>query len=62
MMKHLKRFVAITISMVMAFQFCTNDFYLYAETEPADPDQTESTPGTGTEETTDASDPGGGFN
>lgn len=46
----------------MAFQFCTNDFYLYAETEPADPDQTESTPGTGTEETTDASDPGGGFN
>lgn len=59
MMKHLKRFVAITISMVMAFQFCTNDFYLYAETEPADPDQTESTPGTGTEETTDASDPGG---
>lgn len=43
MMKHLKRFVAITISMVMAFQFCTNDFYLYAETEPADPDQTEVT-------------------
>lgn len=43
MMKHLKRFVAITISMVMAFQFCTNDFYLYAETEPADPGQTEVT-------------------
>ncbi|OUP55734.1 hypothetical protein B5F14_10055, partial [Faecalitalea cylindroides] len=43
MMKHLKRFVAIMISMVMAFQFCTNDFYLYAETEPADPDQTEVT-------------------
>lgn len=42
-MKHLKRFVAITISMVMAFQFCTNDFYLYAETELADPDQTEVT-------------------
>ena len=43
MMKHLKRFVAITISMVMAFQFCTNDFYLYAETEPADPGQTQVT-------------------
>ena len=43
MMKHLKRFVAITISIVMAFQFCTNDFYLYAETEPADPGQTEVT-------------------
>lgn len=43
MIKHLKRFVAITISMVMAFQFCTNDFYLYAETEPADPGQTEVT-------------------
>lgn len=42
-MKHLKRFVAITISMVMAFQFCTNDFYLYAETEPADPGQTQVT-------------------
>lgn len=42
-MKHLKRFVAITISMVMAFQFCTNDFYLYAQTEPADPDQTQVT-------------------
>lgn len=27
----------------MAFQFCTNDFYLYAETEPADPGQTEVT-------------------
>lgn len=43
MMKHLKRFVAITISMVMAFQFCTNDFYLYAETEPAGPGQTQVT-------------------
>ncbi|WP_462246642.1 InlB B-repeat-containing protein, partial [Faecalitalea cylindroides] len=43
MMKHLKRFVAVTISMVMAFQFCTNDFYLYAETEPADPGQTQVT-------------------
>lgn len=43
MMKHLKRFVAITISMVMAFQFCTNDFYLYAKTEPADPGQTQVT-------------------
>lgn len=43
MMKHLKRFVAITISMVMAFQFCTNDFYLYAATEPADPGQTQVT-------------------
>lgn len=43
MMKHLKRFVAITISMVMAFQFCTNDFYLYAQTGPADPDQTQVT-------------------
>ena len=46
----------------MAFQFCTNDFYLYALTEPTDPGQTESTPGTGTEETADTSDPGGGFN
>lgn len=27
----------------MAFQFCTNDFYLYAETEPADPGQTQVT-------------------
>ena len=36
MMKHLKRFVAVTISMVMAF-------YLYAETEPADPGQTQVT-------------------
>lgn len=62
MMKHLKRFVAITISMVMAFQFCTNDFYLYAETGTTDPEQTESTSGAGNEETTDASDPGGGFN
>ena len=43
MMKHLKRFVAITISMVMAFQFCTNDFYLYALTEPAGPGQTQVT-------------------
>lgn len=43
MMKHLKRFVAITISMVMAFQFCTNDFYLYAQTGPADPGQTQVT-------------------
>lgn len=29
----------------MAFQFCTNDFYLYAETEPADPGQTQVTNG-----------------
>lgn len=43
MMKHLKRFVAITISMVMAFQFCTNDFYLFAQTGPADPGQTQVT-------------------
>ena len=43
MMKHLKRFVAITISMVMAFQFCTNDFYLYAQTGTTDPGQTEVT-------------------
>lgn len=62
MMKHLKRFVAITISMVMAFQFCTNDFYLYAQTEPTDPGQTQETSGTGTDNTTEASDPGGGFN
>ena len=27
----------------MAFQFCTNDFYLYAETELADPGQTQVT-------------------
>ena len=27
----------------MAFQFCTNDFYLYAETEPAYPGQTQVT-------------------
>lgn len=27
----------------MAFQFCTNDFYLYAQTGPADPDQTQVT-------------------
>ena len=60
MMKHLKRFVAITISMVMAFQFCTNDFYLYAETGTTDPEQTESISGAGTEETADTSDPGGG--
>lgn len=60
MMKQLKRFVAITISMVMAFQFCTNDFYLYAETGTTDPEQTESTSGAGTEETVDTSDPGGG--
>lgn len=59
-MKHLKRFVAITISMVMAFQFCTNDFYLYAETGTTDPEQTESTSGVGTEETADTSDPGVG--
>lgn len=59
MMKQLKRFVAITISMVMAFQFCTNDFYLYAETGTTDPEQTESTSGAGTEETVDTSDPGG---
>ncbi|MDC0828721.1 hypothetical protein [Faecalitalea cylindroides] len=43
MMKHLKRFVAITISMVMAFQFCINDFYLYAQTGTTDPGQTEVT-------------------
>ena len=42
----------------MAFQFCTNDFYLYAETEPADPGQTETTVETGTEEMTDTSDSG----
>ena len=27
----------------MAFQFCTNDFYLYAQTGPADPGQTQVT-------------------
>lgn len=62
MMKHLKWFVAIMISMVMAFQFCTNDFYLYAQTGPADPGQTQETSETGTDNTTDTSDPGGGFN
>lgn len=42
MIKHLKRFVAITISLVMAFQFSTNDLYTYAQTEDVvEPTQTE---------------------
>lgn len=42
MIKHLKRFVAITISLVMAFQFSTNSLYTYAQTEDVvEPTQTE---------------------
>lgn len=42
MIKHLKRFVAITISLVMAFQFSTNDLYTYAQTgDVVEPTQTE---------------------
>ncbi|HIW18808.1 MAG TPA: InlB B-repeat-containing protein, partial [Candidatus Faecalicoccus intestinipullorum] len=32
MSKHWKRFAAVVVSLTMAFQFCVNDFYAYAET------------------------------
>ena len=44
MSKHWKRFAAVVVSLTMAFQFCVNDFYAYAETEAetdtTDPAQT----------------------
>ncbi|WP_183374434.1 InlB B-repeat-containing protein, partial [Faecalicoccus acidiformans] len=69
MSKHWKRFAAVVVSLTMAFQFCVNDFYAYAETTtpetaeqtPADQSQTPAEPTESTEPApeaeTDTTDP-----
>ncbi|MBM6831696.1 InlB B-repeat-containing protein, partial [Faecalicoccus acidiformans] len=41
MSKHWKRFAAVVVSLTMAFQFCVNDFYAYAETGTSQTDSVE---------------------
>ncbi|WP_273477067.1 FimV family protein, partial [Faecalicoccus acidiformans] len=43
MSKHWKRFAAVVVSLTMAFQFCVNDFYAYAETGTSQTDAVEET-------------------
>ena len=43
MSKHWKRFAAVVVSLTMAFQFCVNDFYAYAETGTSQTDSVEET-------------------
>lgn len=43
MSKHWKRFAAVVVSLTMAFQFCVNDFYAYAETGTPQTDSVEET-------------------
>ena len=43
MSKHWKRFAAVVVSLTMAFQFCVNDFYAYAETGTSHTDSVEET-------------------
>ena len=44
MSKHWKRFAAVVVSLTMAFQFCVNDFYAYAETTTPEQETVEQTP------------------
>ena len=44
MSKHWKRFAAVVVSLTMAFQFCVNDFYAYAETNAPEQETVEQTP------------------